>query len=244
MRKSGSGPQLVSYLPSKTPPTLRTTKVQQNTRFVKISIRMPFIWNYIDDIRVIHQRHRTKDKFTQNHPVRIFKANFSVPILLKLVKACDSFPSVFIYKSIFLLAHVIVKWENQCSPLLHTRFSKFPPSPPLLFALSLPSKSSFPLPLGFLPPPFASPSSFSPMSAPMISAILSKIFAALNLDPSHFGFHAFRRPAVSWAANHDVPLQNLKAHGGWSFNTIHAYLKFTPKAFSTVATTFQQHLTI
>ena len=34
-----------------------------------------------------------------------FKANFSVPILLKLVQACDSFPSGFIYKSVFLLAY-------------------------------------------------------------------------------------------------------------------------------------------
>ena len=87
------------------------------------------------------------------------------------------------------------------------------------------------------------PSFFSPISAPMISSTLSRILTSLDLDPSHFGFHAFRRAAVSWAADHDVPLQNLKAHGGWSSYAIHTYLKFTPKASSTVATTFQQHFT-
>ena len=208
-----------------------------------------------------------------------FKANFSVPILLNLVKACDSFPSGFIYKSIFLLAyfaflrlsnlapsssrkfdptrnftrgdiifgppgaHVIVKWAKSMQSSSKHQVVQIPslPSSPLcpvsafkVLLASTPGPSSSPL--------FVSPPSFSPISAPMVSATLSRILTSLNLDPSHYGFHAFRRSAVSWAADHDVPLQNLKAHGGWSSNAIHAYLKFTPKASSTVATTFQQHL--
>ena len=34
------------------------------------------------------------------------------------------------------------------------------------------------------------------------------------LNPAHSGFQAFRRSAVSLAADHNVPLNNLKAHGG------------------------------
>ena len=206
-----------------------------------------------------------------------FKANFSVPILLKLIRVCDNFPSGFIYKVIFLLAyfaflhlsnlapsssskfdftrnftrgdiifgptgaHVIVKWAKAMQsfskhqviqiPYLPSLSRESPQIPPLIYKW-------FPL----LPLVFSLPS-LSPISSPMVRATLSGVLTLLKLDPSHFGFHAFRRSAVSWAVDHDVPLQNLKAHGGWSSNVIHTYLRVTPKASSTVANTFQQHLT-
>ena len=181
-----------------------------------------------------------------------FKASFSVPIILKLVKACDSFPSGFIYKSIFLLAyfaflrlsdlapsssvkfdptrnftrgdiifgppgaHMIVKWAKSMQssskhqvaqiPCLPSSLPLCPVSVLKVLLSSTPGVPSSPL--------FVSPPSFSPISAPMKSATLSRILTSLNLDPSHYGFHAFRRSVVSWAADHDVPLQNHKAHGG------------------------------
>ena len=61
-----------------------------------------------------------------------------------------------------------------------------------------------------------------------------------GFEPCSLWVHAFRRSGVSWAADHNTPLQNLKAHGRWSSSAINCYLKYTPKAASTVATTFQQ----
>ena len=80
------------------------------------------------------------------------------------------------------------------------------------------------------------------LTAPMISATLSKILRSLALNAAHYRFHCFRRSGVSWAADHNVPLQNLKAHGGWASNAITSYLQNTPHASSTVATTFQSLL--
>ena len=51
-----------------------------------------------------------------------FKANFSVPILLKLVKPCDSFPSGFIYKSIFLLAYFAFLRLSNLAPSSSVKF--------------------------------------------------------------------------------------------------------------------------
>ena len=67
------------------------------------------------------------------------------------------------------------------------------------------------------------------LTGPMISATLSRLLSNLSLNLSHYGFHTFRISAVSWAADHDVPLQNLKAHLGWPSSAINTYLKYTPK---------------
>ena len=89
---------------------------------------------------------------------------------------------------------------------------------------------------------FPHPSGLTVLTAPMISSCLSKIIMGLGLNLSHFRFHSFKRSGVSWAADHNVPLQNLKAHGGWSSSAINCYLTHTPLASSTVATTFQRLL--
>ena len=57
-------------------------------------------------------------------------------------------------------------------------------------------------------------------------------FGSPSVHPSSYGFHSFRRSAVSWAADHNVPLQNLQAHGSWASSAIHSHLKYTPKASS------------
>ena len=210
-----------------------------------------------------------------------YKATLTIPILLKLVHACNSIRYGFLYKAIFLVAyfaflrlsnmapsssklfdstrhflrsdvvfgspgaHIIVKWakamqgssKHQVIQIPALSSSPLCPVSALQCLLStIKAPPSSPL---FLVP---SPSGAYPISAPMISATLSRLLSSLKLNPSHFGFHAFRRSAVSWAADHDVPLQNLKAHGGWSSNAIHSYLKHTPRASSTVAHTFQSLL--
>ena len=87
------------------------------------------------------------------------------------------------------------------------------------------------------------PSGLTILTAPMVSSTLASLLRSLHLNPSCYGFHSFRRSAVSWAADHNVPLQNLQAHGGWASSAIYSYLKHTPKASSRVANTFQQVLT-
>ena len=142
-------------------------------------------------------------------------------------------------------AHIILKWAKSMQSSSKHQVIQIPllPQSPLcpVTALkhllhSVPAPSSAPL---FLLP---RPSGLSVLTAPMISACLSKIITGLGLNPSHFGFHSFRRSGVSWAADHNVPIQNLKAHGGWSSSAINCYLTHTPIASSTVATTFQRLL--
>ena len=209
------------------------------------------------------------------------KANITIPILTKIVKACDLLKFGFLYKAIFLMAyfgflrlsnmapssssafdpsrhflvgdvifgspgaHIIVKWAKAMQHANKHQVVQLPllsPSPlcPVSALKSLISTIRAPpsAPL-FL---FPSPSGNFPISAPMVSSTLTKILISLKLNPSYYGFHAFRRSAVSWAVDHNVPLQNLKAHGGWSSNAINTYFKHTPKASSTVATTFQNIL--
>ena len=73
----------------------------------------------------------------------------------------------------------------------------------------------------------------------MLSSTQSKVLVSLNFNPALCGFHSFRRLSVSWAANHGVPLDELKAHGGWSSSALHVYLKNTPKTAASVPNTFK-----
>ena len=142
-------------------------------------------------------------------------------------------------------AHVIIKWSKAMQSSSSHQVVQIPtlhPSPlcPVAALKALlrfvPVSSSSPL---FLLP---LPSGLSILTSSMVSSTLSRIVLSLGLNPSNYGFHAFRRSAVSWAADHNVSLQNLKAHGGWASSAINHYLKHTPKASSTVASTFQQIL--
>ena len=211
-----------------------------------------------------------------------FKALITIPILQKIVQACDTIAYGQVYKAAFLLAffaflrlsniapvssssfdpsrhflrgdiifglpgaHVILKWAKamQSSSKYQVIQIPFLNNSPLCPVSAIKALlSSFPAhkssPLFLLP----RPSGLSILTSPMISRSLSKILLGLGLNPANFGFHSFHRSGVSWAADHNVPLQNLKAHGGWSSSAINVYLKHTPKASSTVAYTFQQALT-
>ena len=76
----------------------------------------------------------------------------------------------------------------------------------------------------------------------MINSTLSKLLAKLGLNPASYGFYCFRRSGVSWAADNNVPLQDLEVHGGWASAAIYSDLNHTPSASSTVALTFKKLL--
>ena len=143
-------------------------------------------------------------------------------------------------------AHVVLKWAKAMQSAQSHQIVQIPslPGSPICPIAALrdllqfvPASRNSPL---FLIP---KPSGLSILTAPMISSTLASLLRSLHLNPSSYGFHSFRRSAVSWAADHNVPLQNLQAHGGWASSAIFSYLKHTPKASSRVANTFQQVLT-
>ena len=142
-------------------------------------------------------------------------------------------------------AHIIIKWSKSMQSSNSHQVVQIPS----LSSSPLCPVSALQALLAFIPAPPSSPlfllplpSGLSILTSSMVSSTLSRIIRSLGLNPASYGFHAFRRSAVSWAADHNVPLQNLKAHGGWSSSAINHYFKHTPKASSTVATTFQQLL--
>ena len=113
------------------------------------------------------------------------------------------------------------------------------PSVPHVFRSSLfQVKGSPSSPLFLLPAPWG----LQILNVPMISSTQSKVVRLLGHNPSHCGFHAFRSSGVSWAVDHDFPIQNLKAQGGWTSNAINSYLQNTPHPASTVAYTFKSLL--
>ena len=116
-------------------------------------------------------------------------------------------------------AHIVLKWAKAMQSSHSHQIVQIPLLPlfPIcptsalkdLLAFVPASKNS---PLFLIP----KPSGLVILTSPMISSILSSLLRSLHLNPSCYRFHSFRRSAVSWAADHNVPLQNLQAHGGWA----------------------------
>ena len=210
------------------------------------------------------------------------KSNITIPLLHRIVLACDKLRYGKIYKAVFLMAfyaflrlsnmapvstqsfdktrhflrgdvifgspgaHIIVKWGKAMQASNKHQVVQIPSlkSSPICPVKALKSLLSFvhapsDAPLFLLP----SSSGHRILTSSMISSTLSKVLLSLGENPSHYGFHTFRRSGVAWAADHDVSLQHLKAHGGWASHAINAYLQHTPIASSKVATTFQSTLT-
>ena len=116
-------------------------------------------------------------------------------------------------------AHIVLKWAKAMQSAQSHQIVQIPalPNSPICPTAALkdllhyiPASKTSPL---FLIP---KPSGLSILTAPMISSTLSSLLRSLHLNPSSYGFHSFRRSGVSWAADHNVPLQNLQAHGGWA----------------------------
>ena len=56
------------------------------------------------------------------------------------------------------------------------------------------------------------------------------------------GYHTLRRSGASWAFDHGINLDHLKAHGGWRSDAVWKYLIKTPSAAAKVAHTFKAHI--
>ena len=222
------------------------------------------------DIDTAHVSHRKVQLFIKSVSMNSayvpkHKAIITIPTLLTLIQACDNIAFGQVYKAAFLLAFFAFLRLSNIAPVTSKSFdptrhflrgdimqssSKHQVIQiPLIRNSPLCPVSALKVLLQSTPAPKSAPlfllpraSGLSVLTSPMISSSLSNLLSSLGLNPAHYGFHSFRRSGVSWAADHNVPLQNLKAHGGWSSSAINCYLKHTPKAASTVASTFQQLL--
>ena len=67
---------------------------------------------------------------------------------------------------------------------------------------------------------------------------LKAVLRALNISPSGHGFHSFRRSGATLAFDHNVPLQNIMAHGLWRSSAIWTYLQNASRAPSIIPNTF------
>ena len=70
---------------------------------------------------------------------------------------------------------------------------------------------------------------------------LKQISQRLNQSPS-ITFHDFRRSGTTWAFEHGVPLEKIKAQGTWKSDTVWTYITSNAAASACVSSTFQQHL--
>ena len=75
-----------------------------------------------------------------------------------------------------------------------------------------------------------------------VRSFLKLVVINMGLNPSQYTFHMFRRSGASMAFDNNIQFENIKQHGNWQSEAIWHYLKCTPKAASTVPTTFQQLL--
>ena len=75
-----------------------------------------------------------------------------------------------------------------------------------------------------------------------VRSFLKLVMVSMGLNPSQYTFHMFRRSGASMAFDNNIQFENIKQHGNWQSDAIWHYLKCTPKAASTVPTTFQQLL--
>ena len=81
------------------------------------------------------------------------------------------------------------------------------------------------------------------LTAHKVRSALRQVVVRMGLQPTEFGFHAFRRSGATWAYKNNINLQHIKTHGGWSSDAIWAYLQKTPTAAGKVARSFQQAFT-
>ena len=97
--------------------------------------------------------------------------------------------------------------------------------------------NSRPLPPGF--PLFAT--IYPPHSQVIDTHIrdaLRSVLAILNISMVGHGFHTFRRSGATLAFDHNIPLQNIMAHGLWRSSSVWTYLQNASQAASIIPSTF------
>ena len=68
---------------------------------------------------------------------------------------------------------------------------------------------------------------------------LKKILVLLGIPPSGHGFHTFRRSGATFAFDHNVPLQNIMAHGLWRSSAVWTYLQNSSHSSSIISATLR-----
>ena len=71
-----------------------------------------------------------------------------------------------------------------------------------------------------------------PLTDSKVRYHLKLVLKRLGLDPNSLSFHSFRRSGASYVFNNHVRLQDIKAHGTWTSDSVRRYLIQDP------ATTF------
>ena len=66
---------------------------------------------------------------------------------------------------------------------------------------------------------------------------LKSIILSLRISPIGHGFHSFRCSGDTFAFNHNIPLQNIMAHGLWRSSSVWTYLKNVVWALSIIPST-------
>ena len=79
---------------------------------------------------------------------------------------------------------------------------------------------------------------FSQIIDTHIRDALKTILTSRNIHLQGHGFHTFRRSGATYAFNHNVPLQNIMAHGLWRSSAIWTYLQNASMAASIIPKTF------
>ena len=79
---------------------------------------------------------------------------------------------------------------------------------------------------------------YVPLLAFTVDQTLSKIIMDLQLHPSAFTFHAFRRSGATFSFNYNVAFEDIRLQGSWKSDAIYTYLQSTNASYK-VASSFQ-----
>ena len=85
-------------------------------------------------------------------------------------------------------------------------------------------------------------SQWVPLTESRVRKHFSPVLQVLDLQNSNYTFHSFRRSGATLAFNQNVSLQNIKAHGTWTSDSVWSYISQDANVSSEVALSFQQAL--
>ena len=80
--------------------------------------------------------------------------------------------------------------------------------------------------------------SFSPVIYTHVRDSLKKFLIALGISPSGHGFHTFQKSGATFAFDHNIPLQNIMAHGLWRSSAVWTYLQNSHHSSSIISANF------
>ena len=81
--------------------------------------------------------------------------------------------------------------------------------------------------------------SWVPLTESRVRKHFSQVLSHLGLQKSNFTFHSFRRSGATLAFNQNVSLQNIKAHGTWTSDSVWSYISQDADVSDEVAVSFQ-----